>query len=86
MPISTPLWLMGQYTGEICPTMKISLGNSLSKRIIGIVIGARYKNSCRKLFNILKTLTLTTQYIFSITLILAKKKCLYEENSEVHNT
>jgi hypothetical protein len=36
----------------------------LQKRIIRIIMGARPRDSCRKLFKVLKILPLTSQYIF----------------------
>jgi len=57
----------------------------IQKRIIGIILNARNRDSCRQLFKNLKTLPLKSQYIFSLLLFVAKNRDLYESNSENHN-
>ena len=53
----------------------------LIKRIIRIIMGARTRHSCRELFNILKILPLTSQYIFSLALFVVNNKSLFIEFS-----
>ena len=51
------------------------------KRIIRIIMGARTRDSCRELFNILNILPLTSQYIFSFALFVVNNKGLFTEFS-----
>jgi hypothetical protein len=53
--------------------------------IISVIINARNRDSCRRLFKNLKILTLKSQYIFSLLLFVAKHRDLYELNSEIQN-
>jgi len=56
----------------------------IQKRIIRIIMNARNRDSCHQLFKNLKILPLKSQYIFSLLLIVAKNRDLYESNSEIH--
>jgi hypothetical protein len=56
----------------------------IQKRIIRIIMNARNRDSCHRLFKNLKTLPLKSQYIFSL-LFVAKNRDLYESHSEIHN-
>jgi len=53
----------------------------LKKRIIRIIMGDRTRESCTELFNILKTLPLTSQNIFSLALFVVNNKSLFMEFS-----
>ena len=57
----------------------------LQKIIIRILMGARSRDYCREPFKILKTLTLISQYIFSLALFVASKKILFKKHYEVNN-
>jgi hypothetical protein len=48
-------------------------------------MGVRPRDSCRELFKVLKILSLTSQYIFSLALFVGNNESLFKENSEVHN-
>jgi len=48
-------------------------------------MNARNRASCCQLFKNLKILPLKSQYIFSLLLIVAENRDLYELNSEIHN-
>jgi hypothetical protein len=68
------------------------LGNSthsdyifkLQTRIIRVILEARIRDSCRKLFKILNILPLSSQYIFSLDMFVVNNKGLLMENSELH--
>jgi len=57
----------------------------IQKRIIGIIMNGRNRDSCHHLFTNLKILPLKSQYNFSLLLFLAKNRDLYDSNSEIHN-
>jgi hypothetical protein len=57
----------------------------LQKRIIRIIMGCRSRDSCRKLFIILKILPLPSLYILSLLLFVIKNKELFTTNSEIHS-
>jgi hypothetical protein len=48
-------------------------------------MNARYRDYCHQLFKNLKILPLKSQYIFSLFIIVAENRDLYESNSEIHN-
>jgi hypothetical protein len=48
-------------------------------------MNARNRDSCHQVLKNLKILPLKLQYIFSLTLFVAKNRGLYELNSEIHN-
>jgi hypothetical protein len=41
----------------------------MQKRVIRIIMGCSYRESCRELFKELKILTLSSQFIFSLLLL-----------------
>ena len=55
----------------------------LQKRIINIIMGARFRDSCRELFKILTMLP--SQCIFSFAMFVVNNKGLFMENSELYN-
>jgi len=46
----------------------------MQKRVIRIIIGYGYGESCRELFKELKILTLSSQYIFSLLLFVVSNR------------
>jgi hypothetical protein len=48
-------------------------------------MGYDYGESCRELFNILKILTLSLQYIFSLLLFVVNKRDYFVPNTVYHN-
>jgi hypothetical protein len=58
------LWRNSSYSRKI---------STLQKRIIGIMMGAQNRTSCRKLFKKLEILTVPSQYIYSLTSFLTWK-------------
>jgi len=56
----------------------------MQKRIIRIIMGYRNRVSCRNLFKRLGILPLTSQYILSLMLFVAKNKHFFILNSENH--
>ena len=48
-------------------------------------MNARNRDSCHNLFKNLKILPLKSQYIFSLLLLVARNRDLYESNSEIHS-
>jgi hypothetical protein len=59
--------------------------SKIQKRIFGVNIKARNRDSCLQLFKKLKILPLKSQYIFSLLLLVAKNRDLKASNSEIHN-
>jgi hypothetical protein len=57
----------------------------LQKRIVRIIMGTGPRDSCIELFKVLKTLPVTSQYIFSLAIFVANNKNLFKKNFEVHN-
>jgi len=57
----------------------------IQKRIIRIIMNARNRDSCHQLFKNLKILPPKSQYIFSLSLFVAKNRYIIESNSEIHN-
>jgi len=55
----------------------------LQKKIIGIMMGCRSRDSCRKLFPNMKILPLTSQYILSLLLFMTRNKNQFQVNSEI---
>jgi hypothetical protein len=49
----------------------------MQKRVIGIIMGYGYRESCRELFKELKMLTLSSQYIFSLLLFVVNNHYRY---------
>jgi hypothetical protein len=46
----------------------------MQKRVIRIIMGYDYWETCRELFKGLKILTLSSQYIFSLLLVVVNKR------------
>ena len=57
----------------------------LQKKIISIMMGARSKDSCGEFFKILGILSLTAQYIYSITMLIVTNKEYFMENSTLYD-
>jgi hypothetical protein len=57
----------------------------LQKEAIRIMMGLRYRQSCRKHFKELNILTLKLQYIFSLSLFVINNRHRFEANSEMHH-
>ena len=55
----------------------------LQKRIIRIMAGCRYRDSCRKLFINLEILPLPSQYILSLLMFMIRSQ--FVANSEMHH-
>jgi hypothetical protein len=69
------------------------LGNSphspvifkMQKRVIRILMGSGYRESCRGLFTELKILALPSQYILSLLLSVVLNRSYFAPNSVYHN-
>ena len=57
----------------------------LQKRIIGIIVGIKGRDSCREHFKNLKLLPLQSQYIDSLLLFVMDNGDYFKVNSEIHN-
>jgi hypothetical protein len=57
----------------------------MQKRVIRILMGIRYRESCRESFKELKILTLSSQYIFSLLLFVVHNRGYFASNSIYHN-
>jgi hypothetical protein len=57
----------------------------LQKKIIRIMEGCRYTDSCRKLFINLEILPLPSQYILSLPIFLIRNRSQFLVNSEIHH-
>ena len=57
----------------------------MQKRVIRILMGIGYKESCRGLFKELKILTLSSQCIFSLLLFVVHNRGYFAPNSIYHN-
>jgi len=57
----------------------------MQRRVIRVLMGSGYRDSCRGLFKELKILTLTSQYIFSLSLFVVLNKGYFASNSVFHN-
>jgi hypothetical protein len=55
------------------------------KRVLRILVGIGYRDSCRELFKELKILTLSTQYIFSLLLFVIQNRDHFASNSAYHD-
>jgi hypothetical protein len=58
----------------------------LQKRVVRIMVGAGNRGSCRKMFKLLKILTLTSQCIYSLVMFVVNNMELFAENSEMYTT
>jgi hypothetical protein len=56
------------------------------KRAFQLIMGAGNRDSCRKIFKLLKILPLSSQYIYSLVMFVVKNKNLFVENSELYAT
>jgi hypothetical protein len=57
----------------------------MQKRVIGILMGIGYRESCRGLFKNLKILPFTLQYILSLLLFIVLNRGYFAPNSVYHN-
>jgi len=57
----------------------------MQKRVIRIILGCGYRESCRELFKELKILSLSSQYIFSLLLFIVNNRDYFVSNSVYHN-
>jgi hypothetical protein len=57
----------------------------MQKRVMRIIMGYGYRESCRVLFKELKLLTLSSQYIFSLLLFIVSIRDYFVSNSVYHN-
>jgi len=53
--------------------------------VIRIITSSRMRDSCRELFKKLEILPLYSQYIFSISIFVIKKKHLFYTNNQIHS-
>jgi len=53
----------------------------MQKRVIRIIMGYGYRESCRELFKQLKILTLSSQYIFSLLLFVVNNRDYFVSDS-----
>jgi len=58
---------------------------NMQTRVIRIIMGYGYRESCRELFKELKMLTLSSQYIFSLLLFIVNNRDYFVSNSVCHN-
>jgi hypothetical protein len=56
----------------------------LQKRVIRIMMGCGYRESCRDLFKELNILPLKSQYIFSLMMFVVKNRDCFVANKECH--
>jgi hypothetical protein len=57
----------------------------MQKRVIRIIMGYGYRESCMQSFKELKVLTLSSQYIFCLLFFVAHNKDYFVSNSVYHN-
>ena len=57
----------------------------LQKKIVRIMAGCRYRDSCRKLFINLEILPLPSQYILSLLMFMIRNRNQFLVNSEIHH-
>jgi hypothetical protein len=57
----------------------------MQKRVIRIIMGYGYRESCRELFKKIKILTLSSQYIFSLLLFIVNNRDYFVSSSVYHN-
>jgi hypothetical protein len=50
------------------------------------MVGAGSRDSCRKILKLLKILTLTSQYIYTLVMFVVNNMELFAENSDMHTT
>jgi hypothetical protein len=56
----------------------------LQKRVVRIMVGAGTRDSCRKIFSLLKILPLPSQYIYSLVMFVVNNMELFTENSNMY--
>jgi hypothetical protein len=59
---------------------------SLQKKIIRLMTGCRYRDSCIKLFINSEILPLLSQYILSLLMFMIRNRSQFSINSEIHNS
>jgi hypothetical protein len=57
----------------------------MQTRVIRILMGIGYRESCRESFKELKILTFSSQYIFSLLLFVVHNRGYFASNSVYHN-
>jgi len=57
----------------------------LQKKIIRIMVGCRYRDSCKKLFINLEILPLPSHYILSLLMFMIRNRSEFLVNSEIHH-
>jgi hypothetical protein len=57
----------------------------MQKRVIRIMMGCGYRESCRELFKELKILPLSSQYTFSLLLFVVNNRDYFVSNSAYHS-
>lgn len=57
----------------------------MQKKVIRIMEGCGYRDSCRDLFKKFQILPLTSQYILSLLMFVVQNKNFFLENNENHN-
>jgi hypothetical protein len=57
----------------------------VQKRVLRIITGTGYRNSCRQLFKTLKILPLQSQYIYSLLCFVVNNMDSYQFITEIHN-
>jgi len=90
MHLYADLLLLLPFGNDLWPVV---LGNSpdsikifrLQKKIIRIMAGCSYRDSCRKLFMNLKILPLPSQYILSLLMFMIINRSQFLVNSEMHH-
>jgi hypothetical protein len=62
-----------------------SIISKMQKRLLRILVGVGYRDSCRELFKELKILTLSSQYIFSLLPSVIQNRGHFASNSAYHD-
>ena len=57
----------------------------MKERVIRIIMGCGYSESCRELFKELKILPLSSHYIFSLLLFVVSNRDYFVSNNVYHN-
>ena len=57
----------------------------IQKRIVRIITNSSRHDTCQQLFKHLQTLSLPSQYIFSLLVFVIKNRDFFHSNSEIHN-
>ena len=70
------------FWGNSPDSMKIF---RLREKIIRIMAGCRYRDSCRKLFINFEILPLPSQYILSLLMFMIRSRSQFSVNSEIHH-